>query len=338
MQALEPEQSQRRFDSWVYGMNEKLESLLHGANGSTDEVTKLRRELVEVKHQLGHQRQDMRRWLGVKDQCVARGVDADDGVMGKLDSLVTMMMAVRREGFDIPRRACVLPPWKFAEAHGLSEAEQSPEVWVKRLEEWREDDFKEGKGFFKKKKLLFLVCAQTHRIVPCGPNGQGYDIQQLRTWLRVSFSVAKFALQVVCSTLVAIGVAPLSGAAAAAETAVSKATERLESMLEAHLEGLTLHDGDADVDVEPQVESSGIPPIPAPQLERSAYASLREFIHRVEDTARLDRLEIAKAKRGRRAAGSSSEFVFFEQKMVQVQRRVGDDTVQWVLKGQENVW
>ena len=77
---------------------------------------------------------------------VARGIDTDDGVVGKLESMVTMMMAVGRDGFVIPRRACVLPPWKFAEAHGLSEDEQSPEVWVKRLNEWQEDDFKAGKG------------------------------------------------------------------------------------------------------------------------------------------------------------------------------------------------
>lgn len=73
----------------------------------------------------------------------------------------------------------------------------------------------------------------------------------------------------------------------------------------------------------------------AAKLERGAYASLREFIHGVEDTARMD---IAKAARGRRANPSSSEFVFFAQEMVQVQRHAGDAAVQWVLKGQESAW
>lgn len=55
----------------------------------------------------------------------------------------------------------------------------------------------------------------------------------------------------------------------------------------------------------------------------------------MEDTARLD---IAKSKRGRRAAADSSMFVFFAQKMVRVQRCAGDAAVQWVLKGQEDAW
>lgn len=74
------------------------------------------------------------------------------------------------------------------------------------------------------------------------------------------------------------------------------------------------------------------------QLERGAYASLREFIHGVEDTARLEILEAEKAahKQRRRALPGSGEFVFFAQEMTQVQRREG--CVQWVLKGQEDAW
>lgn len=78
-----------------------------------------------------------------------------------------------------------------------------------------------------------------------------------------------------------------------------------------------------------------ISPVKAAQLERGAYASLREFIHGVEDAARLD---IVKAKRGRRASPGSPEFVFFSQKMVRVQRRASDAAVQWVLNGQEEAW
>lgn len=82
-------------------------------------------------------------------------------------------------------------------------------------------------------------------------------------------------------------------------------------------------------------------PIPtkAAQLERSAYASLREFIHGAEDNARLD---IAKARKNAhregRAGPSSSEFVFFAQKVTQVQSPAGDADVQWVLKGEEYAW
>lgn len=257
-------------------MKEELQGLLHSANesaqeegvggnakagepqdvsGVSKEVAQLRRLVEDVQSQLGQQHQDMRGWLSTKDQLFAHGIDADDGVISRLDFVVAMLMAVRGEGFDTPRQACVLPPWKFAQAHGLSEEEQSPEVWVKRLQEWLEDDCKEGKGFFKKKKRLFLVCAHTRRLVPCGPNGQGYDIQQPRTWLRMSFSVATFALQVVCSTLAGMAVAPVAGAGAAVEAAVSTAMESYESMLEAQLAGLSLKDdGGADLDVGSQVK------------------------------------------------------------------------------------
>ncbi|CAN0468026.1 unnamed protein product [Ectocarpus sp. 8 AP-2014] len=103
----------------------------------------------------------------------------------------------------------------------------------------------------------------------------------------------------------------------------------MESMLEAQLAGLTLDDGGVDVAAGPQTA----------QLEGGAYASLREFIHGVEDTARLEIAKATKkAHRERRAPPSSSEFVFFEQKMVQVQRRDGDAAVQWVLKEHESAW
>jgi len=75
------------------------------------------------------------------------------------------------------------------------------------------------------------------------------------------------------------------------------------------------------------------------QLEGRAYVSLRDFIHEVEKTAGLEMLKAtAKAHRDRRAPPSSSEFVFFSQKMAQVQRREGDADVQWVLKGYERAW
>ena len=213
------------------------------ASGVSDEVAKLQRLVGDLQQQLGQQHQDVRGWLGVVDKRLEAVVDADAGALEKQDFLVAMLMAVRREGFDTPRQACVLPPWKFAEANGLSEDEQSPKVWLTRLKEWREDDFKEGKGFFKKKKRLFPVCAHTHRLVPCGPNGQGYDIQQARTWFRTSLNVATFALQVVCSTLAAMAVAPLAGGGAAVEATVSAAMGSFESLLQDQLAGLTASDG-----------------------------------------------------------------------------------------------
>lgn len=75
------------------------------------------------------------------------------------------------------------------------------------------------------------------------------------------------------------------------------------------------------------------------QLGRDPYAALREFIHGVEDTARLGMVKARKkAHRERRAPPSSQEFVFFAQEMTQVRSLDGDADVQWVLKGQEDAW
>ncbi|CAN0399699.1 unnamed protein product, partial [Ectocarpus sp. 12 AP-2014] len=133
---------------------------------------RLGRLVAELQQQLGQHHLDVREQIGAMDKRLVDVIDADDGVMNKLDFIVAMMMAIRRDGFDTPRRACVLPPWDFAQGHGLSDEEQAPECWVKRLGEWRGDDFKQGKGVFKTKMRLFLVCAATHRLVPCGPHGQ----------------------------------------------------------------------------------------------------------------------------------------------------------------------
>lgn len=269
-----PEQAHRQFDEWLKGMKEEVNSLLHGAkNSATEESVRdkaeagelenvgatILEEMVKVQQKLEQQHGDVRRWLGANNQRVSQSIDADDGVMGTLDSLKAMLMAVRREGIDTPRQACVLPPWKFAQAHGLSEDEQKPEVWIKRLKEWREDDFKEGKGFFKKRKRLFLVCAQTHQLVPCGRNGQGYDIQQPRTWLRISVSVATFALQVVCSTLAAMAALPVAGTGAAVEAAVETSASAAMESFQSMLESLTLDDNDTDLDVGPQVLNKLVP-------------------------------------------------------------------------------
>ncbi|CAM9664047.1 unnamed protein product [Ectocarpus sp. 4 AP-2014] len=333
-----PEQARRRFEAWLTGMREEAASLLPGGGGDVEEnakagerkdvssvleeVGKLQRLVGDLQQRLGQHDQDVRGWLGAVDKRFEAIIDADTGAIKQREFLVAMLMKVRSEGIDTPRQACFLPEWNFAESRGLSEHEQTPEVWVMRLHEWWEDDFKQGKGVFWKKKRLFLLCAHTHRLVPCGPNGQGYDIQQLRTWARKSISATAFALQVVCSTLGAIAAAPLAATPVAAAGGVVEATvsEALGS-LQSKLEGLTLEDHQTA------------------NLEGSAYASLREFIHGVEDDARIEISKATKkAHKKPRALPSSSEFVFFAQKMAQVQRHDGDAAVQWVLKGQEDAW
>lgn len=264
--SFHPEQARRRFEAWLTGMREEAAGLLRGGGQGveesararepeevsiSDEVGKLQRSVGDLQQQLGQHDQDVRGWLGAVDKRLEAIIDADTGTMGKQDFLVAMLMAMRSEGFDTPRQACVLPPWNFAQTYGLSEHEQTTEVWVKRLDEWREDDFKQGKGVFRKKKHLFLLCAHTHRLVPCGPKGQGYDIQQLRTWVRKSVSATAFALQVVCSTLAAMAAAPLAAAPLAAAGVEATVSEALGS-LQSKLEGLTL-DEDNGVNTDHQV-------------------------------------------------------------------------------------
>lgn len=129
-------------------MKEEAEGLLHDAkvsrgkegpeesanaaeredvSGVVDEMTKLQRLMGDLQQQLS-QHQDARGWIEAEFKPLADAIYADDGVMGKLDFIVTMLMSVRSDPFDTPRHACVLPPWKFAKTHGLSEDEQMPEV------------------------------------------------------------------------------------------------------------------------------------------------------------------------------------------------------------------
>eukprot|EP00752_Nemacystus_decipiens_P017045 g15262.t1 len=134
--ALHPQQTQRRFDSWLSSMKEEIEDLVHGAKGSTDEVAKLQRSVGDLQHQLGRH-QDVRGWIEAEFKPLADAIYADDGVMGKLDFVVAMLMADRSEEYDTPRQACVLPPWKFAQASGLSEKEQMPEGYdIQRHRTW----------------------------------------------------------------------------------------------------------------------------------------------------------------------------------------------------------
>ena len=263
-QGLHPEQAQFRFEAFFRGVKEELEDLLHGVIGSTDgvlqdvkgsadEISKIRQSVGDLQQQLMQHQDDVRGWITSEFKPLANAIYADDGVMGRLDFIVAMLMETRREGFDTPRRACVLPPWKFANAHGLSEYEQEPEQWVKRIKEWQDDDFKDGKGFSIKKKRLFLVCAQTNRLVPCGPNGQGYDIQQARTWFKKSITAAAFALRMMCATLSAMLATPLAAAGAIAESTVSAAMEHVESLMQDHLEGLTRNDHTSDMAMDTEV-------------------------------------------------------------------------------------
>lgn len=249
----QPGHALQQLETYVEGIKGDLEKSLRATEGSVQaELATIRGSVDVMGQRLKQLKQETQEGLGGINRRLNEVVTADDGLMERIDFLIVMQMASRGEEIDTPRRACILPPWDFAKpCGGLSDDEQKPENWVKRLGEWQDDGFKKGKGVFTTDKRLFLVCAQTHRLVACGSAGHGYDLRHARKWVRVVTPVAKFALQVACSTLGAMLAAPLSGMSAAAEEAVSAGME----MLTGQLGRLRVDGGAAEVDMLSQVWS-----------------------------------------------------------------------------------
>lgn len=160
-----------------------------------------------------------------------------------IKSLVSMGMAQRAEGVDTPRYCCVLPPWPFEdEEEGLSPAEQNPLTWMHRLREWQLGSRREGKGFFTKETRLFLVCARTYRLVPCGPKGQGYVIRQLRKRVAGVGSVMSVMLRIAFATLGAVALADIASSVVegALEEALDLAKDGAVSELQKQLDRVAL--------------------------------------------------------------------------------------------------
>ncbi|CAM9968674.1 unnamed protein product [Laminaria digitata] len=212
---------------------------LRAQNELCQYLENLKRAVDDIRGRLGGDERGVLGGLGAAvggliatDAKMAELLAADDGVMGRLDHLVAMLMKVRGDKVDTPRDACLLPG-NYAEPHGLSDELRRPEVWKKKVEEWRETDFEAGKGVWKKKMRLFLICTHTHQLVPCGHNGRGYDIQRVRKWVRMTVDLAKFALQVTCASLAAVAVAqlPATTLGGVGEQAVEAASASLSEVL-----------------------------------------------------------------------------------------------------------
>lgn len=104
----------------------------------------------------------------------------------------TVMETIRTETYDTPRLACLLVPWNFSLPQGLSPEEQDPKTWIRRLVD---GGAKKTRGWFRQSVQLFFVCARTYRLVPCGPEGHGYTIQQFRRWMKSTFGVMKMMVE-----------------------------------------------------------------------------------------------------------------------------------------------
>lgn len=165
---------------------------------TSDKLEELELEVLRMKEEQRLDGSEEARSLLTEmfDKVVSR-----NGVSTGMETLTRIVKAMRADDFDTPRLACVLPPWEFKLSEGLSEDEQSRDGWTGRLSKWQENDFKEGKGFFKKKARLFLVCAHTYRLVPCGTKGQGYEICSFRKWVTVAIEVVTVVLEIACATL-----------------------------------------------------------------------------------------------------------------------------------------
>lgn len=176
---------------------------------------------------------------------VLDSVEADNGVVSNAEILAHTLRDLRREEIDTPRLACILPAWSFQLPEGLTPEEQDPSRWKKRLEEWRESEFKRGRATFTRKMRLFLLCAHTYRLVPCGSQGQGYEVRRSRRWLKRTSDVTQFMLQVASGTLRAMKAAGASSPVPPrlVNTGVESAMESMVTKLEARLTRFEEADG-----------------------------------------------------------------------------------------------
>lgn len=221
----------------------------------SEDVRWLRREIGEATGERD------RRSQALIDR-VLDSVEADNGVVLNAEILAHTLGDLRREEIDTPRLACILPEWSFKLPEGLTEEEQDPARWRKRLDEWRDSDFKRGRATFTRKMRLFLLCAHTYRLVPCGSQGQGYEVRRSRSWLKKTSDVTQFMLQIASGTLRAMKAAGASPPVppGLVDTGVESAMESTVNKLEARL--TRFEDADGPIDSRPGMSWHGVVSLP----------------------------------------------------------------------------
>jgi len=199
-------------------------------------------------------------------------------VMGPLDFLVEMMMAALRDKISAPRMACVLPPWKFAKSRGLTEEEMAVERWTQRYIQWQDGYFKEGKGFLKTEMRLFLLCAHSKELVPCGHDGQGYRVVRSRKWVRYTTRLANVLFTLASAALPG---GPVAGAIANTiwTAAVDQAKEKTAVGGEAKLAREIRNTPISDKDLLHHVCYDRIMGIQCPHLENIVYFVARHYLN-----------------------------------------------------------
>ncbi|CAM9140707.1 unnamed protein product [Sphacelaria rigidula] len=104
------------------------------------------------------------------DECNTAGLG--DSQSGMLRSVAFDIACLR---WPVPRLACLLP----AHEEPLSEVDRSHANWTARLQGCFQRDRGVGKGTFRRELRLFLLCAHDMSLVDCGPEGQGYKVNEL---------------------------------------------------------------------------------------------------------------------------------------------------------------
>lgn len=210
-------------------LSQQLESCLQQLTRTDVQLQGIWRELSLIQTEIKEQRR------------------MEDERQQTINFVVSMLQKIRAEGVDTPRLACVLAPWKFELDQGLASWEQKPRFWMQHL---KADNYKRRDSWFIDKSRLFLVCARTHKLVPCGPLGQGYKIHKPREWVRRAISIAKVMLQVTCATFGAIAAAPLGAnlVDGVVGAAIDAANQETVSRLQAELEALDAHEDNSVVE------------------------------------------------------------------------------------------
>lgn len=122
-----------------------------------------------------------------------------DELRGTTDLLDELTKSTSSDQRNAPSLACMLPPWNFKRKNGgLTLDEQLPEAWISKLKERAEF---EVTRWFNSETMILLVCSQTFRLVPCGPNGQGYKTSHTQKWARSTGVLVASLLQITCDTL-----------------------------------------------------------------------------------------------------------------------------------------
>ncbi|CAN0505917.1 unnamed protein product, partial [Laminaria digitata] len=122
----------------------------------------------------------------------------------------TILMAAQGDKVETPRQVCILPGHYAQE--GLTDSMRDPLVWKTKRAEFDQGDFEVEKTIFTKNLRLFLVCARTEQLVPCGHDGRGYEVRIIRDRARVVFKIAKGVVEVASATLAAVFAAQAPGA------------------------------------------------------------------------------------------------------------------------------